>query len=765
MPDAAPADRARGSQRKHALSAMVENHRRRNRATAAGQASAMLDRQDIRSEEIQVVFRTPLALLASLIAGAFCVGVLWPVLPRPLLLGWALALALWTAGRALLWQAYRVHRPGAAKAQSWGVRFTIGALLAGALWGALAAVIPLTDDPLYHCFAVMVMAGMAAGGVAALAAYLPALYAFLAPLGLPLIAALLLHGGGPYLATGAMVAVFLVAVGAIARDLNRSFADNIRLRFPTARLAEEVAAARDAAEAAARAKTDFLAHMSHEIRTPMNGIIGTNRLLLGTALEAPQRVYAEAVDSSASALLTIINDVLDVSKLEAGRVVLESIDFDLESLIGDVVALLRPRAAEKGLALIVDVEAAAHGRFRSDPTRLRQVMLNLIGNAIKFTETGEVRVRLRGESESAAGALLRLEIADTGIGIPASARARLFEKFSQADGSITRRFGGTGLGLAISRQLVELLGGEIGVESEEGKGSCFHVRLRLARAAPEAAAPAPAEPPPAAAQASGGGRRARVLVAEDDRTNQMITRTLLERAGYIVEIVDNGLDAITAIERDAYDVLLMDVQMPQLDGVEATRRIRALGGGKAKLPIVAITAHAMSGARQEYLAGGMNDYVSKPFDAGELLAAVARWTGVAPIRTRRAGAPAKTEPPPILDETRPAELARIMPPRAFEGLVRSWMSASAARLDRIDSAIGAGELGQPQQDAHDLASSSGNIGASRMEAQARSLERACRAGDLAGARALAIELRAALRPSLDAVAERLLARVPARSSA
>ena len=719
----------------------------------------MLDRQDIRSEEIRVVFKTPLALLASLVNGAFCVAVLWPALPRPLLLGWALALALGTAGRALLWRAYRARRPDGAKAGSWGRWFTVGALSAGVSWGALAAVIPLTNDPLYHGFTVMVMAGMAAGGVAALAAYLPALYAFLAPLGLPLVAALLLHGGSAYLATGAMVAVFLAAVGATARELNRSLVNNIRLRFETTRLAEEVAVARDAAEAAARAKTDFLAHMSHEIRTPMNGIIGMNRLLLATALEAPQRVYAEAVDSSAKALLIIINDILDVSKLEAGRVTIESIEFDLDSLVRDVVALLQPRAAEKGLRLVVDIDPAAQGRFRSDPTRLRQVLLNLIGNAVKFTAAGEVRVRLRRESESEVGVKLRLEVIDTGIGIPVASRARLFEKFSQADGSITRRFGGTGLGLAISRQLVELLGGEIGVESEEGKGSCFHVGLRLIRAAPAAALPAPADPPPAAA-GSDSGRRARVLVAEDDRTNQMVTRAILERAGYIVEIVDNGLDALAAVEHGTYDLLLMDVQMPQVDGVEATRRIRAMGGAKAKVPIVAITAHAMSGARQEYVAGGMNDYVSKPFDAAELLAAVARWTGVAPARTRRARAAAKAEPP-ILNESRLAELARIMPPPAFEGLIRSWLSASAARLDRIDCAIAAGDLGAAQRDAHDLGSSSGNMGAGRMEALGRSLERACRAGDVAGARALAIVLRDILRPSLDAVAGRFLSPTPA----
>ncbi|HUH84953.1 MAG TPA: ATP-binding protein, partial [Stellaceae bacterium] len=472
-----------------------------------------------------------------------------------------------------------------------------------------------------------------------------------------------------------------------------------------------------------------------------------------TPLDATQRVYADAVASSAQSLLTIINDVLDVSKLEAGRVELEQIDFDVERVIRDVLDLLTPKTDEKGLELVADLGEAAGRRYRGDPTRLRQVLLNLVANAVKFTSAGSVRVELREQGETAEGVRLSFAVIDSGIGISAEARKRLFQKFYQADGSITRRFGGTGLGLAICRELVELMGGGIGVESEEWKGSTFRFWLVLPRAAAIAEV-VPAPLPPRVARPI-GGRKKRILIAEDDPTNQAIARAVLETAGYAVELVDNGVDAVAAAERQEHDLVLMDVQMPRLDGLEATRRIRARGGLLANLPIVAVTAHAMTGARQEYLRAGMDDYVSKPYTAADLVAVIERWTGGDVPR-----APA-TDAAPVLNVPRIDDLASIMPRRDLDALIDTWITSTRQRLERIEAAASAGDLEGVRREAHDLASTSGNMGASRLEMLGRALENASRSDDVASIGALVIELRSAAPRAFDALAEH----VPASSAA
>ncbi len=476
--------------------------------------------------------------------------------------------------------------------------------------------------------------------------------------------------------------------------------------------------ARQAAEHTSRQMSEFVANMSHEVRTPLNGVMGLMAALRNTRLSGDQRELVDTAYQSGQILLAIVNDLLDLSKIEAGRLSIERVPVRLQSVLAQALEGPGSQALQKGLKFDITFADDVPLCMIADPVRLRQLVLNLADNAVKFTSTGSVTVAVSAVKRT-DGERLRVSVSDTGVGIPAAKLDSIFDKFIQVDSSTTRQYGGTGLGLAICRQLAQLMGGGIGVDSQLGQGSTFWFEIALERGSPEMLV----NLAPRAVTKFDDNAPPRVLVAEDNLTNQLVVRLFLEGIGCDVECVNNGQEAVERIIDSRYDVVLMDGQMPGLDGYEATRKIRKMHGTGA-LPIIAMTASAMVGDRERCLAAGMTDYLAKPLQEGELAAALARALKRSPGHSAAApDVPAQElefSPDSITEIfTKPADAAKFA-----ECLIRDLVRAQGA----LREGIAADDRDKAARAAHSIAGAAAQARAMQITTQAREVERRLRAG-------------------------------------
>lgn len=599
------------------------------------------------THEVRLIESSGFSNLISVFMAATWVVMVWDDLPPVVLSVWlAMMVVLYVC--CTLVQYFRWYETDsvyltADVAKRW---YFLAVIFVAMGWG-VATTLMFPSEQMEQIVLAFILIGVSASGIS----YSNRVWVYLAYVGFilaPLAIRLFYIGGEIYYTLSAMTSFFLGAIILAAYRINKSSSDSLRLSLKNENLIknltraskdlenlnqsltseieyvknieEELKKARDDAERMSHSKGEFLANMSHEIRTPMNGVIGTLQLLEDTELTESQHEYVNVAYKSADALLAILNDILDLSKIEAGKLAFETIPFDLRDIVNDVVVLHALKAEQMGIYLNSEIDEALPSTVVGDPTRMRQVLVNLISNAIKFTSEGGVVVRLKLKLQDEKEVLIRVEVEDTGVGIPTSKHQKLFMAFSQADGSTTRKHGGTGLGLTIVRQLIEMMHGNLGIESEVGVGSKFWfvIPLGLAQENKLQIEVVPDKPV---------HLEGKVLLVEDNPVNQMVAKKMLEKVGLQSELAENGVEALEMLKHDNFDAVLMDCQMPEMDGFEATvlwreqERLADLG----HLPIIAMTANVMEGDKERCLDSGMDDYLGKPVRQAELGAVLQRW--------------------------------------------------------------------------------------------------------------------------------------------